>query len=111
MDTAGITGYLAPGISEILARRTADNPTAQVSPATANEVGATFADLLDGYMTDTVATDAVDKSANLGLRAGAEQDIHDIVTAATKAEITLTLTMQMRNKMIEAYQEISRMQI
>src|SRR5690349_14820107 len=37
-------------------------------------------------------------------------DIHDLEIALQRANIAMNLTMSVRNKMLEAYQEISRMQ-
>ncbi len=38
-------------------------------------------------------------------------DIHDLMIAMERASVAMNLTMQVRNKMLEAYQEISRMQV
>ncbi len=38
-------------------------------------------------------------------------EIHDVKIAAEKASIAIQLTMQVRNKVLEAYQELSRMQV
>lgn len=38
-------------------------------------------------------------------------EIHDVKMAAEKASIAMQLTIQVRNKVLEAYQEISRMQV
>jgi len=38
-------------------------------------------------------------------------DIHDVVIAGEKAKLSLDLTLQIRNKAVEAYQEILRMQV
>ncbi|HHV93177.1 MAG TPA: flagellar hook-basal body complex protein FliE [Firmicutes bacterium] len=43
--------------------------------------------------------------------AGAPVEIHDVVLAAEKARLALDLTVSIRNKLVEAYQEIMRMQI
>lgn len=72
----------------------------------------TFANMLAEAMGDTVSTDAEVKMANLGLITGdAQQDIHNVTIASTKADIMLNLTVQIRNRMVEGYQEIMRMQI
>ena len=41
---------------------------------------------------------------------GASKDIHGTMIAAQKAGIAIELTMQIRNKVIAAYDEIKRMQ-
>lgn len=38
-------------------------------------------------------------------------DIHDLMLALEEANIALQLTIEIRNKLLEAYQEIMRMQI
>ncbi|MFD2612999.1 flagellar hook-basal body complex protein FliE [Paenibacillus gansuensis] len=40
-----------------------------------------------------------------------EVDVHQVMIASQKAELGLQLTSQIRNKVIEAYQEIMRTQI
>lgn len=42
---------------------------------------------------------------------GDEIDLHNVVIAGEKARISLELTLQIRNKAMEAYQEIMRIQI
>jgi len=38
-------------------------------------------------------------------------DYHDLMIAMERASTSMNLTMQVRNKLLEAYQEISRMQV
>ncbi|WP_280768986.1 flagellar hook-basal body complex protein FliE [Salipaludibacillus daqingensis] len=42
---------------------------------------------------------------------GEKVDLHDVMITAEKASVTLQTTMEVRNKAIEAYQEIMRMQV
>lgn len=50
-------------------------------------------------------------NASVRLAAGKVQDISEVVIASEKATIALQLTMQVRNKVVEAYQEVMRMQV
>lgn len=43
--------------------------------------------------------------------AGRTDDIHSVLIAGEKASISLQFIMEVRNKVMEAYQEIMRMQI
>jgi flagellar hook-basal body complex protein FliE len=43
--------------------------------------------------------------------AAGEAAIDDVMLAVQKADLALQLTVQIRNKLIEAYQDLSRMQI
>jgi flagellar hook-basal body complex protein FliE len=45
------------------------------------------------------------------LATGKSQNIHETMISAEKADIALRLMVQVRNKMIEAYQEVMRMQV
>ncbi|KNF08809.1 flagellar hook-basal body complex protein FliE [Gottschalkia purinilytica] len=48
---------------------------------------------------------------NLLLATGQVENIHDVTIASEKAKIALDLTMAVRNKVVDAYREIMRMQI
>ena len=45
------------------------------------------------------------------LAAGKGKDIHNVMIALEKAEISFQLVMQVRNKIINAYETIMRMQV
>jgi len=45
------------------------------------------------------------------LATGEVDSIHQVMTAATKAKLSLDLTIEIRNKVVEAYKNIMRMQI
>lgn len=51
------------------------------------------------------------KQASLNLAAGKIQDVAEVTIASEKAAVALQLTMQVRNKVVEAYQEVMRMQV
>lgn len=43
--------------------------------------------------------------------AGEEQDLHKVAMAAQRAEVSLEMFLQLKNKVVQAYQEIMRMQV
>ena len=43
--------------------------------------------------------------------AGKSQGIHETMIAVNKADLAFRITMQVRNKIVEAYQEVLRMQV
>jgi flagellar hook-basal body complex protein FliE len=45
-----------------------------------------------------------------GVLAGNGADVHSALIAVEKADLSFQLMMQVRNKIVSAYQEISRMQ-
>lgn len=68
-----------------------------------------------GYLMDAI--EQVDKlqketdSSSVSLATGDIQNLHQVMIDTEKAEIALQFTLQIRNKVIEAYQEIMRMQV
>jgi len=54
--------------------------------------------------------DQADK-ASLNLAAGKAENLHDAMIAMEKAESAFKLLVQVRNKVIDAYNEIIRMQV
>ena len=69
--------------------------------------GKMLADALNGV--NGLQKDA--EKASLDLAAGKIQDISQVTIATEKAAVALQLTMQVRNKVVDAYQEIMRMQV
>ena len=73
--------------------------------------GADFAALLgDGV----AATDASLKAADSQLRAlaaGHDVPLHDVMISMEQARIDLTLMAEVRNRIVESYQELMRMQL
>ncbi|WP_216827991.1 flagellar hook-basal body complex protein FliE [Alkalihalobacterium elongatum] len=49
--------------------------------------------------------------ATLRLARGQVDNLHEVMILGQKASITLQATVEVRNKVIEAYQEIMRMQV
>jgi flagellar hook-basal body complex protein FliE len=45
------------------------------------------------------------------LAMGKDVELHDVMIAAEKASVAVNLTMQVRNKLVESYQEVMRMQV
>jgi len=70
-----------------------------------------FGSLLDralGYVNGQQK--AADQSV-LDLAAGRVTDLHQVTLAVSKADLTLRLFLEIRNRLTEAYQEIMRMQV
>lgn len=55
-------------------------------------------------------TDESDR-LSVDLALGQPVELHQVMLAATKARLALELLIELRNKVIEAYQEISRMPV
>lgn len=76
-----------------------------------SEVAGSFKDMFDDALgqVNKLQLDSDNSIANFA--AGNITDIHDVMIAVEKASISMQYTLQIRNKMLEAYQEIMRMQV
>jgi len=73
--------------------------------------GTTFADMLQESL-ETVNRHQLDANAAIeSLVAGRTRNIHETMLAVERADTSLKLMMQVRNKILEAYREIMRMQV
>jgi len=76
-----------------------------------NSGGETFKEVFDTLIDSVNETDSVTKAANYELMTGTLENIHDVTAKAEEADIALRLTVQIRNKVLDAYNEIMRMQV
>lgn len=69
----------------------------------------TFQDILKALVTDVEKQikEADKKSEDFAI--GKNHDLHEIMIAAEKADLSFRFLLQIRNKLLEAYQEIMRM--
>jgi flagellar hook-basal body complex protein FliE len=84
-------------------------PTAPVAAATSPTAGG-FADALSGAVDQVQATQGASDTLALKAVTGDLSDIHDATIAAARAEVTMQLAATLRNKGVEAFNEIMRMQ-
>jgi flagellar hook-basal body complex protein FliE len=69
-----------------------------------------FAEAL-GLLVNSVETTTGDANAAVSRMLNKTGDVHDAMIALHHAETSLQLTVQVRNKVVQAYQEIMRMPI
>ena len=70
-----------------------------------------FGEMLKSHLVEVNHLQTSADAAAQKLASGQEKDIHNTMIAMEKAGVSLQLTMQVRNKVLEAYQEIMRMQV
>lgn len=73
--------------------------------------GASFGDLLKDALKDLQGIQAEADTSAAKLATGEPLDIHEAMIAMEKTSIAFQLGLQVRNKLIEAHQEIMRMQV
>jgi flagellar hook-basal body complex protein FliE len=70
-----------------------------------------FQDLLAQAIGQTVELQKASEAKTKAFLTGEADDLHEVMIASEKAGLAFQLTLQVRNKMVEAYQEVMRMQI
>lgn len=75
------------------------------------ERGEDFGQMLMDVIKEVNDAQQEARSKQTALMTGQPVEIHDVMIAMEKASVAMQLTMQVRNKVLEAYQEISRMQV
>ena len=83
-------------------------PTPSAAPA---QGGGGFAKALGEALDSVSRSQAEADLAVEQLQTGESRNLHEIMIAMEKADISLKLAVQMRNKVLEAYQEVMRMQV
>ncbi len=73
--------------------------------------GVTFGDLLIDKIQEANADLKVADSEVQNLVAGRTKNVHGTMIALERADVSFKMLMQVRNKMIDAYREIMRMQV
>ena len=75
------------------------------------EQGPSFKNLLGRLIRETNDLQNDADRASQQLVAGEATDLHQVMVAVEKASLSLELTLEIRNKLIDAYRELMRMQI
>ena len=76
-----------------------------------DEEGVSFADTLSESLDKVNDLQKEADKAIEDFATGKTRNIHETMIAVNKADIAFRLTMQVRNKIVEAYQEVMRTQV
>jgi flagellar hook-basal body complex protein FliE len=71
--------------------------------------GISFTDAFGSAINQVESSQQDAKSAAMDLLAGGKGDVHSVALASQRAELSLELFQQVRNKFVQAYQEIMKM--
>ena len=94
-SSAGAIGAAAPAIA---------------SPSAASTEAAPFSDLLTGAVDQVNALQGQAATAVKGLMTGSGVDVHQAMIATEKASMAFELALAVRNKAVQAYQQVMGMQ-
>lgn len=88
------------------------SPLAAPQPAAAGAAPAGgFAAVLNGVLAGNAQATAAADRAVADLATGNAQDLHTVSLAVAQADVSFRLILELRNRLTEAFQEVSRMQV
>lgn len=96
------------GLSSTIQPLTYSRPLVQQAPS---REPAAFSDMLKSSIETVNRQQIAADEAVKNLATGRDKDIHHTMIEMEKASVSLKMVMQVRNKMIDAYQEIMRMSV
>jgi len=88
----------------------ANNTIQKKEPSTLN-TDSSFSNILANAVNEVNNDIKTAEQLSDKVATGEVKDVHQVMIAMEKANLGLQLTVQVRNKVVEAYQEIMRMQV
>jgi flagellar hook-basal body complex protein FliE len=111
IEPGGFAPYMPPSVTSTRTEPTASVAGAAGAGGVAGPSGPNFGDMLAGGLDKLQSVH--DRADSLAVQAatGDLSNLHDYTIAATEAAVTTQLTTAVRNKALEAFNEIMRMAI
>ncbi|MCC7369081.1 MAG: flagellar hook-basal body complex protein FliE [Chloroflexi bacterium] len=103
-----------PSLGLNLPRVKPETEAPAVAPTTGNGAGAAlegFGQALNTAIQGLNESQSAADNASVSLAAGEPVDLHEVMLARETASLHFQLAVQVRNKLIEAYQDVMRMQV
>src|SRR5690349_12600714 len=98
-------------INMVSALPVAGNAATQFAPASTKAGGESFGNVIQKFVADTNAQQVQADQAVQSLATGQTDSVHETMLALAKADLSLRVFMEVQGKVIEAYQEVMRMQM
>jgi flagellar hook-basal body complex protein FliE len=106
---SGANRFLDTGAMRDSKSLTIDQPMS--SGGSLNETQGSFADTLKSAIDNVNQLQKTSDKAAQDLATGRTDNVAEVMIATEKADIALRVMVQVRNKIIDAYQEIMKMQV
>ena len=97
-------GALGPSIGELGPLEGPSSQDATVAPAG----GGSFADTLANSLSQVGALQKDVNEKTRGLVMGEGVEVHEVMVAAAKSDIALGMVLEVRNKLVDAWEKLSR---
>ena len=100
-----IINPLSPDLIHLLNPRSANTTTGRVS----DEISGDFGSILTNAFREASQLDAIDKRSGMEFLSGDTDDFSGLLIDIEKAKLSLELALNIRNKMVESYTQITKM--
>jgi flagellar hook-basal body complex protein FliE len=87
-----------------------DAPVQTTAPASSS-AGASFENMLGGLVNDVAQKQAAASSSVNGLLSGQNVSLHQAMISMEEANVSFQMMVEVRNRLLDSYQELMRMQI
>ena len=99
-------------LMQMRALQTQANPSSQPAAQAGNEGGVNFANVMQNAVSQVNELQQSSNSLKTAFEMGDPNvNLTEVMIASQKASVAFEATLQVRNKMVEAYQEVMRMSI
>ena len=86
-------------------------PLSKVTPNPIELTKNNFGNIIKESIAKTAEAEQQGNQAIEGLASGQARNLHEVMISVEKADISLKMLVQFRNKALQAYEEVMRMQI
>ncbi|MBM4055525.1 MAG: flagellar hook-basal body complex protein FliE [Planctomycetes bacterium] len=97
-------------ISPLGKDQTIQNPKNDSASVRQSDKGASFQDVLSGFLDEITELQTKTNDSIENLSAGKVENIHEVMVAMSKAEASFKYMMEARNKLVKTYTEVMREQ-
>jgi flagellar hook-basal body complex protein FliE len=84
---------------------------ASARPAEETKQAEGFTESLDAALEEVDGLQKRADRATLGLSTGEVEDVHQVMIAMNEADLSFRMMLEVRNRLVDAYKEIARLQI
>jgi flagellar hook-basal body complex protein FliE len=107
---SSVSNPIAPGELRQLGSTNSDTPLPSSAPVSSGS-GASFENMLGGFVNDVAQKQAAAGNAVSGLLSGQNVSLHQAMISMEEANVSFQMMVEVRNRLLDGYQELMRMQI
>jgi len=86
-------------------------PQGQKQPGKTENGGVSFGETLKGFMKDVNSMQVKADESIEKMAAGEITDVHQVMSTVEEANVAFNMMMEIRNKVMDAYQEVMRIRL